>query len=88
MTIQITAGGLTGVEVAYTNDNILRGPTSSYDVIDAPQRLFAPGDAEWTILEANAITNAQEGVALQAFALRLTGTGTGTARIVITQTEE
>lgn len=83
MTINVAAGGLTGVAVDWTNDNIVRAPANSYDVTS--EGLVAPASAEWEVLQANAVTTAVVGTSVQAFALRLTGTGTGTARVVITQ---
>ncbi len=83
MTVQVAAGGLTGVEVAWTNDNIIRSAANSYDVNS--EGLVAAASAEWEVLQANAVTTPVIGTSLQATALRLTGTGTGTARIVITQ---
>ena len=83
ITINVSAGGLTGVAVDWTNDNIVRAPASSYDV--SSEGLVAPASAEWEVLQANAITTPVVGTSLQAMALRLTGTGTGTARVVITQ---
>lgn len=83
LTISIAAGGLTGVAVDYTLDNIVRSPASSYDV--SSEDLVAAASAGWVVLVANAIATPVVGTSLQAFALRLTGTGTGTARIIIGQ---
>lgn len=86
ISINVVAGGLTGVEVAWTQDNIIRGPASSYDVTATEANgHVAPASAEWEVLQANAITTPVVGSSLQAFALRLTGTGTGTARVSIMQ---
>jgi hypothetical protein len=85
ITINAAAGGLTGVAVDWTNDNIQgTNPGGSYDNHRDPSYV-APANAVWEVLQANAITTAVVGVPLQALALRLTGTGTGTARVVITQ---
>jgi hypothetical protein len=83
LSISIAAGGLTGVAVDWTADNIIRSAANSYDVNS--EGLVAAASAAWTVLEANAISTPVEGVSIQAMALRLTGTGTGTARVVITQ---
>lgn len=83
LTIAILAGGLTGIAVAYTGDNIIRSAASSYDVNS--EGLLAPAAAGWLALSANAISTPVIGVSVQAFGLRLTGTGTGTAIVTILQ---
>ena len=83
LSISIAAGGLTGIAVDWTLDNIVRSAASSYDV--SSEGLIAAASAAWIVLEANAISTPVEGVSIQAMALRLTGTGTGTARVVIGQ---
>jgi len=85
ITIQATAGGLTGVAVDWSLDNVQgANPAGSHDVNRQPNYV-APASATWTVLQANVITTPVVGTSLQANALRLTGTGTGTARVVISQ---
>jgi len=82
--IQVTAGGLTGVAADYTLDNVTRGPASSYDVNNIEH--VPAASANWDPFEANLVSTPMTvAKPLNAFALRLTGTGTGTARVVITQ---
>lgn len=84
ITIQSGATALTGIEVAFTLDNIIRGKASSYD--QASEGLIDKASATWTILEGNIVTTqVPPGSSLQAYALRFTPTGTGVARVVIQQ---
>ena len=85
ITINAVAGGLTGIAVDWTLDNIQgANPAGPYDNNRQPHYV-APASAEWEVLQANVITTAVVGTSLQANALRLTGTGTGTGRVVISQ---
>lgn len=86
--VTVSAGqisGLTAVAVDYTLDNIARGPSSSYDVNN--EEHVAPGSANWEAFQpaANLVANPLQGVTVQALGLRITGTGTGSARVVIQQ---
>ena len=82
--LQVAAGGLTGVAADYTLDNVTRGPASSYDVNNIEH--VPAASANWDPFEANLVSTPMTAARpLNALALRLTGTGTGTARVVITQ---
>ena len=85
ITIQGTAGGLTGIAVDWTLDDIQGpNPANSYDV-NRDASYVAPASATWTVLQANVTATAVVGVSLQARGLRLVSTGTGTGRVVISQ---
>ncbi len=83
LTLSIEPGGLTGIGVSYTGQNITRAQASSYDVYS--EGLSAPAAAQWTELAANAVATPVIGQEVQAMALRLIGAGTGTATITILQ---
>ena len=84
ISVQIEAGGLTGIAVDYTGQNIVRDNASSYDV-QSRLAVDRTDNAIWTAVSPNAISTPIFGQNIQAFALRLTGAGTGTATVTILQ---
>lgn len=80
--LTVQGSGAGAVAASWTNDNIARGPASSYDVNN--EEHVAPASAVWTTLEANVVTTPVVGSSLQALGLRLVGS-VGASRVVITQ---
>lgn len=85
ITVQGSTSASGTVAVDWTNDNITRGPASSYDTNNVEH--VAPASAAWTVLVADVVAAAVVGTPLQALALRLVG-ATGASRVVITQSAE
>lgn len=77
-----TAG--TEIQVDYTNDNIMAGQASSYDVHGSPK--VAPASANWEVLTA-VLQATPINQSLQAFALRLNQTGIGATTVTIIQSD-